>query len=101
MAYGEKISPILEEIENALWEFEADYPNIPHMFTKNGFRASIKIFMSTLVDNMWKEHIKKDLPMKERAKLAEQAGKDIRTLIKKYTDIDSHDLYKDDKKNAK
>jgi hypothetical protein len=101
MAYGEKISPILEEIEDTLWEFESNYPTIPHKFTTMGFRAAIKIFMACLMDKMWIKQEKEKVDFKIRLDLAEQAGKDIRALVKKYTDIDSHDLYKVKKKNTK
>lgn len=49
---GKKINPILVEIEETLWEFESNYPTKPE-YNIDGFRASIKIFMSALMDKMW------------------------------------------------
>ena len=42
---GEKLSPLLVEVEEMIWEFESHFQIKPE-FSKEGFRASIKIFMS-------------------------------------------------------
>ena len=49
---GKQLSPILEEIENTLWEFEMRNFGNPQ-FTDEGFRAALKIFMSAILDKMW------------------------------------------------
>lgn len=46
---GKKLSPVLEEMETTLWEYEAFNGAKPN-YTLEGFRASTKIFMSALVD---------------------------------------------------
>ena len=90
---GNRISPILEEIENTLWEFEAHVGTKPN-YTDGGFRAGIKIFMSVLMDKIWElQELEKTL-MEDRANMVEKVGKDVRALVKTYTDIDSHSLYK-------
>ena len=38
---GKILSPLLEEMEDILWEFEANNGCPPH-FTEGGFRASMK-----------------------------------------------------------
>ena len=91
---GKRISPILEEIEETLWEFEENSGDKP-CYTDNGFRASIKILMSTLMDKMWELQEKEGIDKKDRALMAEKAGRDLRELIKTYTNIDTFDLYKD------
>ena len=57
--FGEKMSPVLTEIETAIWEHEINFPDEPPRYTDDGFRAAAKIFMSAIVDKMYakdKEH---------------------------------------------
>lgn len=91
---GQKLSPILSELEDALWDFEYAYPNEPAKYSIIGFRGATKIFMSCLLDKMWERQENKLLSKEEREQQATEAGKEVRALIKKYTGIDSHDLYK-------
>ena len=49
---GEKISPILCEIEKTLWEFEANDGGKPN-YPIEAFRAATKIFLSVLLDKMY------------------------------------------------
>ena len=90
---GKKISPILVEIENTLLEFEANVAIKPE-FTIEGFRAAIKIFSSALLDKMWELQKNEKIDIKDRINMTEKAGKDIKKLVKIYTDIDTFDLYK-------
>jgi hypothetical protein len=90
---GKQISPILSEIEDTLWEFEANIGAQPQ-YTIEGFRAGIKIFMSVLMDKMWNLQENETLTMEDRIKMVEKVGQDVRKLVKTYTDIDTHDLYK-------
>jgi hypothetical protein len=90
---GKKISPILEEIEDTLWEFEANNGQKPE-FTIEGFRAATKIFMSVLMDKIWELQEDEKFIMPDRENMAQKAGEDVRKLIKTYTGIDCHDLYK-------
>jgi len=89
---GKKLSPILEEIEATLWEFEANAGGKPE-FTNEGFRASVKIFMSTLMDKVWELQQNEKFDMQDRINMATKLGEDVRKLIKTYTDIDCHKLY--------
>ena len=90
---GQKISPILVEIEETLWEFEANIAQKPG-YTLEGFRASVKVFMSVLMDKIWELQSDEKIDIKDRENMVEKAGQDVRKLIKTYTDIDTHDLYK-------
>lgn len=90
---GQQISPILEEIENALWEFEADNGSKPN-FSINGFSGGIKIFMAVLMDKIWELQEADNMPQSDREKMAETVGQEVRKLIKIYTNIDAPDLYK-------
>lgn len=91
---GQRISPILTEIHDTLWEFEANYPGSPPRYSEEGFRAAIKILMSAVLDRMWELQQKENTDMSIRDKMAHKCGNDFRNLIKIYTNIDPPDLYK-------
>lgn len=95
---GKKISPILVEIENTLWEFEANNEDIKPEYTDEGFRATLKIFMSVLMDKMWELQFNEKIDIKDRLNMAEKAGNDLRELVKTYTNIDTHEFYSDNNK---
>ena len=90
---GIRISPILEEIESTLIEFEA-YQGIKPNFTNEGFRAGIKIFISVLMDKMWELQADENIDMTNRLNMAQKAGEAVKQLVKTYTNIDTHELYK-------
>jgi len=89
---GEKLSPVLAEIEAALWEFEAEVGIKPE-FSDEGFKAGVKIFMSVMMDKLYTLQSKENMPMEDRGNMAMKLGMDIRKLIKTYTDIDTHEMY--------
>lgn len=90
---GEKLSPVLSEIEDTLWEYEA-YNGSKPGYTIKGFRAAVKIFMSVLADKIWELQSDENIEMEDRLKIAQKCGEDVRKLVKVYTDIDTHKLYK-------
>jgi hypothetical protein len=90
---GKKLSPILSEIESALIEFEINVAKPPE-YTDEGFRASVKIFLSVMLDKMWKLQEDEGIDIDTRANMAEKLGTEIRNIIRVYTNIDTHDLYK-------
>ena len=90
---GQKISPILEEIEETLWEFEGNSGMKPE-YTTEGFRAGIKIFMSVVMDKMWELQQDETIDMEDRINMVEKCGNEVRELVKRYTNIDPPDLYK-------
>ena len=90
---GKKLSPILSEIESALIEFEINVAKPPE-YTDEGFRASVKIFLSVMLDKMWKLQEDEEIDINTRADMAEKLGTEIRNIIRVYTNIDTHDLYK-------
>jgi hypothetical protein len=90
---GKKLSPILSEIESALIEFEINVARPPE-YTDEGFRASVKIFLSVMLDKMWKLQEDEGIDINTRADMAEKLGTEIRNIIRVYTNIDTHSLYK-------
>lgn len=89
---GKSLSPVLVEMENALWEHEAMVGRRPE-FTDEGFRAAIKIMMAVLMDKMWSLQELEGMAIEDRAGMAQKAGEDFRRIVKTYTDIDTHSLY--------
>jgi hypothetical protein len=90
---GKKISPVLSEIESALIEFEINVARPPE-YTDEGFRASVKIFLSVMLDKMWKLQEDEGIDINTRADMAEKLGNELRNIIRVYTNIDTHSLYK-------
>jgi hypothetical protein len=90
---GKKLSKSLEEIEEALWEFEASYNGKPN-YTMLGFRGALKIAMSAIMDKMWELQEKEQMDMEDRGNMATSCGEAFMKLVKTYTDIDTHELYK-------
>ena len=89
---GKKLSPVLEEIELTLLEYEANIGIQPE-FTDEGFRAGIKIFSSVVLDRIWNLQESEELLMDDRIKMAESFGNKIREIVKTYTNIDTRQLY--------
>lgn len=89
---GKKISPILVEIEDMLFEFEVN-KGLPPEYTDEGFRAAIKIFASALMDKIWILQSDEKMDMKDRINMALKVGDDIRKMVKTYTNIDTHGFY--------
>lgn len=88
MMVGEKLSPVLVEIEETLWESEGK----PE-FTFEGFRAATKIFMDVIMDKIWELQVDEKIDMETREAMAVKCGEDLRKLIKTYTNLDSFDFY--------
>lgn len=89
---GEKLSPVLVEIEDALFEFEVNNQTQPN-YTDGGFRAAIKICMSVIMDKMWNLSNAENIDMETRCNMAQKCGEDFRSLVKRYTNIDTYSLY--------
>jgi len=92
---GEKISPVLKEIHDTLWEHEArsGINNIKPNYTEDGFRSAVKIFTSAMMDKMYDYQEEKQIKMEDRMILVEQLGKHIHELVKESTGIDMHEYY--------
>jgi hypothetical protein len=90
---GKKLSPVLSEIESALMEFEINVAKPPE-YTDEGFRASVRIFLSAMLDKMWKLQEDEGIDINTRADMAEKLGSEIRNIVRVYTNIETHDLYK-------
>lgn len=92
---GEKISPILIEIENVIWSFEANNPGIPCGFSREDFRASLKIFMTIIMEQMFAMQTADDMPQGQREEMALKCGEELKKLVHTFTGIDTLELYKE------
>ena len=92
MEIGEKLSPILAEIEATLWEHEA-YVKTPPMFTDDGFRAACKIFMAVMLDKSFVIMKDESMNIETAEAMAKKMGEDLHRIIKVYTGVDTHKLY--------
>ena len=90
---GEKLSPVLVEIEQVLWENEVMYHSKPN-YSIEGFRSSVKIFTSAMFDKILELQENEKMNEEDSIKMAENFGNDLRSLIKTYTNIDTHELFK-------
>ena len=89
---GQRLSPILAELENTIWESEVHNP-LPPEYTLAGFRGALKICMSAIMDKMWDLQEAENMALADREAMAERCGNDFRKLVKIYTGIDSTKLY--------
>lgn len=89
---GKELSPVLEEIEDTLLEFAADYPH-KTSYTFEGFRAAAYIFMSAMMDKMYDYQDTKNMTLTDRENQATEVGTQLRKLILDYTGIDSFKFY--------
>lgn len=93
MTFGEKISPVLVEIENTLWEFDLNVSK-PAEYTDDGFKAAVKIFFSAMMDKLWKLQQEENMPIPDRYVMSNKMGEEINRLIKIYTNYNTKDFYK-------
>ncbi len=90
---GEQLSKILTEIEAALFEYEVNVGNKPN-YTIDGFRAATKIFMSAMMDKIYELQEGEKMGLDDKCNMAQKCGEDLRKLVKTYTNIDTHELYR-------
>lgn len=99
---GERLSPILTEIETALFENQfymqelidnnIDCESKPN-YTYEAFRSGVKIFMDVCLEKIYENDLKNNKTQLEMEQHAEDFGTAIKTLIRDYIDIDTTKLY--------
>jgi len=90
---GKSLSPILLEIEEIIIENEVNLGIKPD-YSKEALRSATKIFMSVILDKMWELQKLENIDIEDSDNMAIKCGEEIRVFIKKFTDIETHDLYK-------
>lgn len=90
---GKEASEILTDLEEIIWQHEV-YDGRKPEYTKEGFRAAIKIFMSAVMDKTFDLQEHENMGLEDKVNMVTKLGEDLRKLIKTYTNIDTHELYK-------
>lgn len=88
---GEKIAPVLEEIENIM---VAHVQKGPLEIPNYGLRAAITILTLSILDKSWELMEEENIPQANREEMGTSIGNELRALIHKYTGIDTHVFYK-------
>jgi hypothetical protein len=89
---GQWLSPILAEIEAALWESEA-MDGLQPRYTEEGFRAATKIFLSAIMDKMYDVQRCDGMSLDDMAKMATSCGQELSKFVHTYTGINTKKLY--------
>lgn len=94
--FGEKLSPVLAEIEDAIWEHDV-HLGTPPRYTNDGFRAACKIFISAISDRMFANDAALGCSTEYMNEHAKIVGDEIRRLVREHTNIDTRNLYSPNK----
>jgi hypothetical protein len=88
----------LQEWFEILIQIEADrddFGGTPHEFSDQSFFNVTWLFTHVLMNKMWfTPEGKRELSMEEKSTLVENAGRELREFIIKYTTLDMHELAK-------
>jgi len=87
-----KLTPVLKEIHDYLWEFNVNAPNVQYGFKEADLVYAVKIFMDTLLEVSFNNRDKND-DIKKLAAKAEFIGSSIREIVKQYSGFDLPDFY--------
>ncbi len=93
-SFGKNITPVLKELEMALWERES-LTNDPIYFPDGALQAATKIFMSVIMDKMWEMQESENMPFDDRVKMGQSTGREIKKVIHTATNIDTFKFYDD------
>ena len=89
---GEKLSPVLAEIEETLWENEAKQIGRPN-FPAEGGQGAFKIFSAVIMQGIYKNAEYIGMDIRDKIKMVESFSSDLRKITKKYANIDPRDFY--------
>ena len=51
--------------------------------------------MSAMMDKIWELQSEENMSMEDRINMVQKCGEDVRKIVKIYSNIDTHDLYKE------
>lgn len=89
---GKEISTILADLEETLWLYEARKGAKPN-YNHEAIRSVSKVFASVVFDKMWELQEREGMTLTERGDMATAAGGELRSFVKKFTDIDLKEFY--------
>lgn len=91
-AFGEKLAPILEEIETAIWEHNANFEGERPLYPDYAMRSAACIFIDVLIDRMFAKQEKDGKSIEAREQEVNSVGKMLYKTIKTCTGLDMHEL---------
>ena len=89
---GNVLNQHLCSIESVIVDFDAKIGDKPN-YSDEAFRAATKIFMSCLMDKMFDLMEAEKHDQKAREKAAEMAGNELHAFVKKWTGINTREMY--------
>jgi len=92
--YGAKITPVLKEVSDSLWEIDAREHQQPYEYGETALNSAVKIMMSVGFDRMWSDFEALDTDKESRLNLVEDFGAELRMLIIKHIGVDMHEEIK-------
>ena len=90
---GQKLTPVLVEIEDTLLENTVAMPNHPPNYPIEGVRAACYIFYNAMIDKTWALCEAENMPFKEREAMVLKMANDVKNTIKTFTNIDTTKFY--------
>lgn len=92
--YGEHITPLLKELSDSFWEIDAREGREPYEFGDSALNSAAKIFSAVVLDRLWLNQERDDVPLEERLSQAQSMGEDIRQFILTHLGVDMHEEIK-------
>ena len=77
-----KLSPILKEINDTLWEFEYYRPNTKPEYDSFSILHASKIFMSVLMDKMYELQQNEGIEIDDSCNMATALGEEMKKMVK-------------------
>ena len=74
-AFGEKLAPILKDIETAIWEHNANFEGERPLYPDEAMRSAACIFIDVLIDRMFAKQEKDGKPLKAREQEVTSVGR--------------------------
>lgn len=91
-AFGEKLAPILKEIETAIWEHNANFEGERPLYPDEAMRSAACIFIDVLIDRMFAKQEKDGKPLKACEQEVTSVGRMLYETIKTCTGLCLHEL---------
>lgn len=96
MNLEEELGPILWDIEDVLWHSQLNKGDTKPNYSRETFRAVFKIFTSVLFDYMDNLRRKEGIDDEDFSNMIDNASAELRSIIRKYTGLNTKELYKKD-----
>ena len=89
LTFGEKLSPVLSAIEDAILERCADFPGDRPLYPDNSILSAMTIFQDVLLDKAFIYWLRLGLTHEQMIQNAERIGDELRLIVFRYADYDT------------